>query len=181
MFTQLARASGSESMQLMYLLAIAAAERSHRLANAYFVPDEPGGATMLSRPREARRARCGSSCPGRTSTRSWCARASRAIWGPLLEAGVEIYEYQPTMFHCKVLVVDDCGRRSARPTSTTAPSGSTTRRTSTCYDPAFAGEQMRVFDDDRGRSRQVTLEAWRHRPLWERVRERWALVFRSQI
>ena len=33
-------------------------------------------------------------------------RASRARWGPLLEAGVEIAEYQPTMFHCKVMVVD---------------------------------------------------------------------------
>ncbi len=33
-------------------------------------------------------------------------RASRATWGPLLEAGAEIYEYQPTMFHCKVLIVD---------------------------------------------------------------------------
>lgn len=28
-----------------------------------------------------------------------------AAWGLLLQAGVEIFEYQPTMFHCKVIVV----------------------------------------------------------------------------
>ena len=32
--------------------------------------------------------------------------ASRAKWGPLLKEGVKIYEYQPTMFHCKLLIVD---------------------------------------------------------------------------
>lgn len=32
--------------------------------------------------------------------------ASWSLWGPLLEAGVRIYEYQPTMFHGKVMVVD---------------------------------------------------------------------------
>ena len=35
------------------------------------------------------------------------AKASRSRWGDLLEAGVEIYEYQPTMYHCKVMIVDD--------------------------------------------------------------------------
>ena len=33
--------------------------------------------------------------------------ASRSKWGPLLKAGVKIYEYEPTMYHCKVMIVDD--------------------------------------------------------------------------
>lgn len=33
--------------------------------------------------------------------------ASRSLWGVLLDAGVEIYEYQPAMYHCKVIIVDD--------------------------------------------------------------------------
>jgi hypothetical protein len=48
--------------------------------------------------------------------------ASRALWGELLEAGVEMYEYQPTMFHCKMVLVDGLLRRWARPTSTRARS-----------------------------------------------------------
>jgi cardiolipin synthase len=82
-------------------------------------------------------------------------RASRAMWGPLLEAGVRIYEYQPTMYHTKVMVVDDIW----------VSVGSTN------------------FDDRsfRRRSREVTLEAWRARPLWERLQERWASIVRSQL
>jgi hypothetical protein len=41
--------------------------------------------------------------------------------------------------------------------------------------------QARVFGDDKARSREVTLEAWRNRPLWERLQERWASLLRSQL
>ena len=45
--------------------------------------------------------------PGPVIDAQLVRRASRAKWGPLLEAGVKIYEYQPTMYHMKVIVVDD--------------------------------------------------------------------------
>ena len=43
---------------------------------------------------------------GRLTDAKPVRRASRALWGDILRAGAEIYEYQPTMFHCKVLIVD---------------------------------------------------------------------------
>jgi len=45
--------------------------------------------------------------PGTRTDSEPVRRASRARWGELLEAGAEMYEYQPTMFHCKVMIVDD--------------------------------------------------------------------------
>ena len=48
-------------------------------------------------------------------------------------------------------------------------------------DAGFAQEQTRVFAEDRGRSREVTLQAWLRRPLWERLQERWATLVRSQL
>ena len=45
--------------------------------------------------------------PGKHIDTQTVRRASRSRWGPLLEAGVKIYEYQPTMFHCKTMIVDD--------------------------------------------------------------------------
>jgi hypothetical protein len=50
-------------------------------------------------------------------------------WGELLQAGAEIYEYQPAMFHCKMMLVDGQLASVARPTSTTGPSASMTRQT----------------------------------------------------
>ena len=90
----------------MYLLSIASAVRSVRIANAYFVPDSLAVATLVA---ARRRGACGRDHRARatTSIQKIVRRASRSLWGPLLEAGVEIYEYQPTMYHVKVVIVDE--------------------------------------------------------------------------
>ena len=170
---------GSASMRLMYLLAIAAAAHSIRLANAYFVPDSVAVAMLVAARR--RNVDVQIIVPGPVLDAQLVRRASKAMWGPLLEAGVRIYEYQPTMFHVKAMVVDDAWVAVGSTNFDNRSFRLNDEANLNVLDPAFAREQVRVFDDDRCRSRQVTLEAWRHRPLWERLRERWALLFRSQI
>ena len=95
---------GSESMQLMYLMAITAARTSIHLSSAYFVPDELAVRALAAAVRRGVKVQI--ITPGGEIDAELVRRASRARWGPLLEAGVTIAEYQPTMFHCKVLVVD---------------------------------------------------------------------------
>jgi cardiolipin synthase A/B len=170
---------GSASMRLMYLLAIAAAAHTIRIANAYFVPDSLAVAMLVAARR--RKVDVEIIVPGPVLDAQLVRRASRAKWGPLLEAGVRIYEYQPTMFHVKVMVVDDAWVSVGSTNFDDRSFRLNDEANLNVLDPAFAREQARVFDDDRGRSRQVTFEAWRHRPLWERLSERWALTFRSQI
>jgi cardiolipin synthase A/B len=48
-------------------------------------------------------------------------------------------------------------------------------------DAKFAAEQARVFAEDRERSKRITLEAWRHRPVWERLEEFVAGRIRGQL
>jgi cardiolipin synthase len=48
-------------------------------------------------------------------------------------------------------------------------------------DSKFGAEQAQVFAQDRGHSRRVTLDEWRHRPLWERIQERFAWVMQKQL
>ena len=110
------------------------------------------------------RARAATSIPRRRA-----ARIARPTGAPLLEAGVEIAEYQPTMFHCKVLVVDGCWCRSDPPTSTTGRSGSTTRPTSTCSTRSSPPSSEGVRATTCGARRSVTLAAWRDRPWKERA------------
>src|SRR5206468_3789016 len=93
---------GSQSMELMYLLVIAAAERSIELSSSYFVPDELTRSTLIAAMKRGVRLRI--ITPGPITDAETVRGASRATWGELLEAGAEIAEYQPTMFHCKVLV-----------------------------------------------------------------------------
>ncbi|HWT36873.1 MAG TPA: phospholipase D-like domain-containing protein, partial [Paraburkholderia sp.] len=96
---------GSDDMQLMYLLAITAATRSIHLASAYFVPDRLTINAIVEASKRGVEVRI--LMPGRHIDTHTVREASRACWGKLLEAGVQMFEYQPTMFHVKLLVVDD--------------------------------------------------------------------------
>jgi len=170
---------GSASMRLMYLLAIAAATKSILIANAYFVPDSQAVAMLV----EARRrgADVEIIVPGPVLDAQIVRRASRAMWGPLLEAGVRIYEYQPTMYHTKVMVVDDIWASVGSTNFDDRSFRLNDEANLNVLDAGFAQEQTRVFAEDRGRSREVTLQAWLRRPLWERLQERWATLVRSQL
>src|SRR5207342_2064246 len=97
-------AGGSESMHLMYLMAIAAAEHSIDLEAAYFIPD-PLITSALCEARK-RNVRIRVLVPGKNTDSDAARFASKSSWGPLLQAGIEISEYEPTMFHNKVLIVD---------------------------------------------------------------------------
>src|SRR5215211_7102575 len=92
---------GSGSLRLMYLLAIASASHRILIANSYFVPDRMT-VDMLVAARH-RGVDVEIVVPGPILDAQVVRRASRLMWGPLLEAGVKIYEYQPTMFHNKVM------------------------------------------------------------------------------
>jgi cardiolipin synthase len=170
---------GSESVRLMYLLAIASAAKSILIANAYFLPDRVTVAELV----EARRrgAEVEIIVPGPILDAQVVRRASRSTWGPLLEAGVRIYEYQPTMYHTKVMVVDD---RWVSVGSTNFDDRSfrlNQEANLNVLDAGFAEEEARVFADDRRRSRRITLEEWRHRPVWERIEGWVAGVLRGQL
>ncbi|HET8770219.1 MAG TPA: phospholipase D-like domain-containing protein, partial [Gemmatimonadaceae bacterium] len=98
-------AGGSESMHLMYLMAVAAATTTIDLAASYFVPDELLVRALIAARQRGVRVRV--LLPGPHIDSESVRIASKAEWGPLLAAGVEIHVYQPTMIHTKMLIVDD--------------------------------------------------------------------------
>ena len=105
---------------------------------------------------------------------------SRGMWGPLLAAGAEIYEYQPTRYRCKVIIdrlmisvaSTNFDNRSFRMNDEANP---------VIYDPAFSQRQAQVFKADLMRARRVSLKDWEARPLKENFSERLALLLGSQI
>jgi cardiolipin synthase len=172
-------AEGSESVRLMYLMSVACARHSVRIASAYFVPDDLSVRTLVDAAKRGVKVEV--IVPGEHIDTHVVRRAGRSRWGPLLEAGVEIYEYAPTMFHCKVMVVD--GRW------TSVGSTNFDNRSFRLNDEAnlnvldedFARTQAEVFERDKARSRRVTLEDWRNRPWTEKVKERAAGLLRAQL
>ena len=170
---------GSESMQLMYLLMITAAEHSIDLSSSYFVPDELSRDTLVAALRRGVRVRI--ITPGPHIDSETVRRASRALWGDLLEAGAEIYEYQPTMFHCKVLVVDGLVASVGSTNFDERSFRLNDEASLNVYDAAFAAHQVEVFERDLKSSRRISIAEWRDRPLVEKVWEHAAALLGPQI
>ena len=170
---------GSQSMELMYLLVIAAAEQSIELSSSYFVPDELTRATLIAAMKRGVRLRI--ITPGPITDTETVRGASRAYWGDLLEAGAEISEYQPTMFHCKVLIADGLLVSVGSTNFDDRSFRLNDEANLNVYDEAFARQQVAIFEDDLAKSRRVTLEEWRARPLKEKAWERIAVLLSPQL
>jgi cardiolipin synthase A/B len=170
---------GSESVRLMYLISLASAESSVRLANSYFVPDSLAVRTLVDAQR--RGAKVEIIVPGRHIDQKLVRRASRALWGPLLEAGVAIYEYQPTMYHVKVAIVDEIWTSVGSTNFDSRSFRLNDEANLNVFDPQFAEGQVGMFEEDKKRARRISLEEWRRRPLRERALERVAALLRLQL
>jgi cardiolipin synthase len=170
---------GTESLRLMYLLAIASASRTIRIANPYFVPNTLAVEMLVAARRRGVNVEV--LVPGPITDAGLVRRASRRKWGPLLEAGVSIYEYQPTMYHNKLIVVDDYWVSVGSTNFDNRSFRLNDEANLNVFDEAFAREQTEVFAQDRARSREVTLEEWRGRPITERLEELVAWMLRRQL
>ena len=172
-------AGGSESTHLMFLMTIAAAEHSIDLEAAYFIPDELISSALIEARRRGVRIRV--IVPGKNTDSDAARFASKAGWGPLLIAGIEIYEYEPTMFHNKMLIVDG-EMVSVGSTNFDLRSFRLNDEASlNVYDHAFAARMTEVFEKDLKPSRRYTYKTWQERPLKEKLFEKFILPIKSQL
>ncbi|MEW5306543.1 MAG: hypothetical protein WDW36_008999 [Sanguina aurantia] len=95
---------GNASMHLMYLLAVAAAKKTIDLQAAYFIPDPIMVQALVTAMERGVRMRL--LVPDRHIDSRLVRMASKRTWGKLLAAGAEIYQYEKTMMHNKMLIID---------------------------------------------------------------------------
>ncbi|RYD14389.1 MAG: cardiolipin synthase B [Lysobacteraceae bacterium] len=170
---------GSESMHLMYLMAIAAAVRSIDLEASYFVPDELAITALLAARERGVRIRI--IVPGEHIDSDAVRLSSRASWGPLLAAGIDIHEYVPTMMHTKLLIIDD-EMVSVGSTNFDIRSFRVNDEASlNVYDHAFAARMTAAFEQDLARTRKYDYAMWERRPLREKLVEKLLYPIRSQL
>lgn len=165
---------GSESMHLMYLLSISAARSSIDLSMSYFVPDEITLQALVEAIRRGVRVRI--VVPGPHIDVEAVRHSSRGLWGELLRAGALIAEYQPTMFHCKMMIVDQLLVSVGSTNFDDRSFKLNDEANLNIYDAAFAAQQVKVFETDLARSKVITLADWQNRPWPEKARERAAAL-----
>jgi cardiolipin synthase len=170
---------GAESMHLMYLLSIASARQTIDLAMAYFVPDALATQALVAALKRGVRVRI--IVPGRKTDAALVRSAGRSTWGPFLEQGARIHEYQPTMYHCKVLVVDGLWVSVGSTNFDTRSFRLNDEANLNVLDRDFARRQTADFESDLERSRRITHEEWLQRPWTERLQDRLMSFFNAQL
>jgi len=170
---------GADSMRLMYLTAITAADRTIDIEAAYFIPD-----TLMIRELKSARARgvrIRVLVPDKYLDSETVRISSKRGWGRLLESGVEIYVYEPTMLHCKMLIFD---RFMVSVGSTNFDMRSfelNDEASLNVYDAPFAQQMTDVFERDLTSSVRYTYERWRNRSWGQKAAEAVLLPIRSQL
>ncbi|MBO9468504.1 cardiolipin synthase B [Endozoicomonas sp. G2_2] len=153
----------------LFRLVIKLAQKRLRITTGYFVPDT---ATVEMLCDAARRGvEIEVLMPG-PHTDSRVARiAGEDAYGPLLEAGVKLYRYQPTMLHAKIVLVDDAVVVTGSANFNHRSMGKDDEiAISIIHEPTIAALGA-DFDTDRARCEQVTLQAWQERGAWQRFKE----------
>jgi cardiolipin synthase len=160
---------GSENMQLMYLLAISAANKSIDLEAAYFIPGPLIRKALKAALERGVRVRI--IVPGPHVDSHLVDDASQAQWGTMLQAGAHIYRYQPSLFHDKMMIVDGYLTMVGSANFDNRSFRLNDEANLNVYDAAFAAHMTQVFEQDLSRSRETTLAQWRNRPWTRKVKD----------
>ena len=113
---------------------------------------------------------------------SWWSRSNSVRhYGRLIECGVEIHEYQPTLLHQKTMIVDG-NWATVGTANLDNRSFALNEETNLCFhDPSIAGPLRAIFEADLARCHRVELDVWRRRGLWQRVKEECAALVENQV
>ena len=170
---------GRESMLLMYLMSITAAKNTIDLSSSYFVPEELTIKALVAASKRGVKVRI--ITPGDTIDSRIVRAASRDSWEPLLAAGIEIAEYQPTMYHVKALVVDSLMVSVGSTNFDNRSFSLNDEANLNIIDAVFAKEQVAIFNDDWKKAKIITYGAWLERPLLDKAVGKLAALVGDQL
>jgi cardiolipin synthase len=170
---------GSINMQLLYLMAINGARHSIDLEAAYFIPDELTQTALLDALHRGVKVRI--VVPGGHVDSPLARGASQQKWGTFMKAGARFFEFQPTLFHNKLMVVDNYLTIGGSANFDDRSFKLNDESNLNIPDRAFATHMTGVINGDIARSREVTLAQWQDRPWTRRVADWLSTLGSSQL
>lgn len=169
----------SENVRLIYMLSIAAARRSIVIQNPYFVPDDVMRDLLIAARRRGVSVEI--MVPGPNTDAKVTRAASQSRYGALLEAGVKIYEYQPTLLHMKIMVVDGVWVTAGSANFDNRSFRLNDEVNVNVFDSTFARQLTDVFRRDMAQAKEYTLADWNARSWTRRLFQSVAAAFRAQL
>jgi cardiolipin synthase len=160
---------GVSNVKLLYLLAIAGARRTLDIESPYVVLDETTRWSLAEARRRGVRVRI--LTDGEITDSKPVKFASHDGYEALLEQGIEIYEFEPTMMHVKAMVVDGMFSVAGSANFDNRSFELNDELTIAVADPQLARDLTRDFEHDLTRSKRILLEEWRERGWLAKSRE----------
>jgi cardiolipin synthase len=171
--------TGSSAVQIMYYLSIVCARRSICIASPYFVPDDTSLDILIDAKQRGVDVKVMVSAKYNDN---WFARHnSLRLYGTLLRAGVEIYEYNRTMLHQKTMVVDGIWA-TVGTTNFDNRSLALNEESNVCvYDRELGQELQNTFSSDLAVCDKIEFEVWQRRGLWIKLQGFLASFLKEQV
>jgi len=170
---------GASALRIMYYLSIVCAQEKLYIANPYFIPDDAALDILIDAKKRGVDVKI--MVAGIHNDMRLARYNSIHLYGKLLEAGVEIYEYNRTMLHQKTMVADSTWI-TVGTTNFDNRSFALNEESNICiYDPPLAAELEEIFRDDLTACIQVNLQVWKQRGLLTKVQETAASFLKDQI
>jgi cardiolipin synthase A/B len=167
-----------QPIRMLIWLSFVNARRRLWIANSYFIPDVQLRNAVKDRARAGVDVRI--LVPGNHTDAVPVQYAGRGFYQELLEAGVRIFEYQRSMMHAKAVVVDDGWSLVGSANMDERSMEINEENLLGIAEAGFVRTLAEALDEDFGHAREIELEAWRRRPVYQRVLEKAARVLIEQ-
>ena len=170
---------GSTRAHVLFQALLGSSNKSIYINSPYFLPDTSLRQEMV-RAIQERGVQIKIITPGRRSDHGMTRNSGRALYGDLLRAGAEIYEYQPAMIHAKIMIVDELWSVVGSTNFDNRSFGINDEVNLAARSLELATRLIQDFENDLQQSRRITYDEWKLRPIWERVLDTVGWFFQRQ-
>jgi len=170
---------GGTRARMLFQVLLASATKTIHITTPYFLPDRSVIDELVRAVRE-RNVEVVVLVPGKRSDHMLTRSSSRHAYGKLLKAGASIHEYEPSMIHAKILLIDGIWGVVGSTNFDNRSFGINDEVNLAARDPEFTQRLQQDFANDLAHSRKVTYQEWKRRPVLERAPELLGWVLERQ-
>jgi cardiolipin synthase len=169
---------GSSPARVLFQMLIAGARKSILITTPYFLPDKSMREELVRARRRGITVKV--VVPGHHADHTMTRSSGRSVYGDLLKSGAEIYEYESSMIHAKITVVDGVWSVVGSTNLDNRSFGINDEINVAVLDPGVAATLTRDFENDASHGKQISLQEWNNRGLFERLLEYVGWIFEHQ-
>lgn len=170
---------GVARLELLYKMAIASAQKELIIQNPYFIPDQELVDLLARAVKRGVRVRV--MVPGKVTDSSVVRHAGHAQFEQLVQGGIEIYEYQKTLNHQKVMMIDGIWSQVGSSNFDDRSLDINDEATVGMIDPTVTEKLKAAFEADLKDCTRVDLKTWDQRSAWHKLEDSFSYAINEQL